>query len=112
MSQPMTLADLNKLAAHSAELKERGVLSIGIDYRGTAVHVTPETLADLTSLLGQQPEKRAHGTGDYWRCAIQCGDLELFALLHPHELPMIGYPEEPLPPKEEAEAEAAALQAS
>jgi len=106
-----TLEDLNSLAKASEELKALGVLSIGIGYRQTCVHVGRETLAQLAALLCQQPRKEAHRSKEFWICTLECGDLEFYALFRPEELPMIGYPAEPLPSREEEPAEPA-LQAS
>lgn len=108
-----TLEDLNQLATVDMDLRRLGVLSIGFDYSRTSVHLRPEALADLAGVLGRQPDKRVHLRGDYWRCSLWCGEIELFSLFRPEELPMIGYPEEPLPPNEETDPEtAAARQAS
>jgi len=90
------LQDLNDL--HKAvETLERFGVQIAYPLDG-GVYIRPESMAQVFRLMCQQPKITPHLFGPrYWRASLRVGDLELYSLLLPEELPMIGYPVQELP---------------
>jgi len=92
----ITLQDLNDLHKAVETLTRVGAYAVYVD--DGRVYIRPETMADVVALLCTKPEIRPHLYGRrYWQASLRVGDMELYSLFRPEELPMIGYPVQELP---------------
>lgn len=90
------LQDLNEL--HKAV---ETLARVGVDFAyplDGVVYIKQDSMVQVARLLAQQPSITPHGVSHrYWRASLRVGDLNLYSLFRPEELPMIGYPVQELP---------------